>query len=701
MQGMAFGHHLETLHDGLTTFRHGEPVQVPLVATKIDISVESGLALVRTARTFRNAEDAPIEAVMTFPVGFDAVVTGLVATIDGRRLVGTAQEKADARETYEEAIDEGRLSILHEEVLRGIHILSVGALPPQAEVIVELEQAIPLVDAGGTPFLRLPMTVGQIYGTSPLLPTDDLVTAGGVRHHASLTVSVDKGRAVMGGHTLVPDEPRAILLDHAVELQIEGGAFGCRKGRAADGRVVEVCFEPAAAARAPLDLHVMVDRSGSTMSPVRDGGLSVWEAMRDGLASELAVLRPTDRITLWQFDDLCNCLGSARGEACAKLPAKLEGPDGGTELGNALRAALKNGAKDILVMTDGQTWAHMVEEFKGEDLRISAILVGPASLDANIGHLCALTGGQVLYAPGRDVASALRSAFAALRKPTAAVEGKISAKGPDHLTAMRGGVNIRATWSESNDKTQEQTGDAVGGFAAALSLPLLSTDQAEDWARAHSLCTHSTSLVLVDEVGVATQGFSRMRKVPVMQASMAFSVASPSSGSPRSFGQAMPNFSASSAPRRVAFGLPPRPTSLDMEPEATQPNLVSQPHRPKPEIKTPSVKDRLIQRILSRNKRKDIDPAASLFTGFAWDIHGDALLNGDVSSLSIEQIEAVMALAALLMTEARSQVHPIENISEASNLALGLIARRMEDRLADRFARRALKDAPPWVEARE
>ena len=700
MQCMAFGHHLETLHDGLTTFRHGEPVQVPLVATKIDISIEAGLALVRTARTFCNAEDAPIEAVMTFPVGFDAVVTGLVATIDGRRLVGTAQEKAEARETYEEAIDEGRLSILHEEVLRGIHILSVGALPPQAEVIVELEQAIPLVDAGGIPFLRLPMTVGQIYGTSPLLPTDDLVTAGGVRHHASLTVSVDKGRAVMGGHTLVPDEARAILLDHAVELRIEGGAFGCRKGRAADGRVVEVCFEPAAAARVPLDLHVMVDRSGSTMTPVREGGLSVWEAMRDGLASELAVLRPTDRITLWQFDHSCTCLGSARGEACAKLPAKLEGPDGGTELGNALRAALKNGAKDILVMTDGQTWAHMVEEFKGEGLRISAILVGPASLDANIGHLCALTGGQVLYAPGRDVASALRSAFAALRKPTAAVEGKISAKGPDHLTTMRGGVNIRATWSESNDKTQGQAGDAVGGFAAALSLPLLKTYQAEAWARAHSLCTHSTSLVLVDEAGEATEGFSRMRKVPLMDASVSFSVAPPSSAKHRSLGQAMPNFSASSAPRRVAFGVP-GPTSMDMEPEAAQPNHVSQRHRARPEIKAASIKDRIIKRLLSQNKRKDIDPAASLFTGFAWDIHGDALLNGDVSSLSIEQIEAVMALAALLMTEARSQVHPIENISEASNLALGLIARRMEDRLADRFARRALKDAPPWVEARE
>lgn len=150
---------------------------MPLMATAISIRVVSGLAFVRTTRCFRNGEENRIEAVMTFPVGFDAVVTGLVATIDGRRMIGVAKERAEARETYEAALDVGKLSVLHEEVLRGIHILSVGALPPGAEVLVELEQAVPLTDVGGVPFLRLPMTAGQLYWTSPLLPSDDFVTA--------------------------------------------------------------------------------------------------------------------------------------------------------------------------------------------------------------------------------------------------------------------------------------------------------------------------------------------------------------------------------------------------------------------------------------------------------------------------------------------------------------------------------------------
>jgi hypothetical protein len=57
--------------------------------------------------------------------------------------------------------------------------------------------------------------------------------------------------------------------------------------------------------------------------------------------------------------------------------------------------------------------------------RISAILVGNNSLDANIGHLCAMTGGQVFYAPGTDVASAINSSITSLQDhPTSPIPAK-------------------------------------------------------------------------------------------------------------------------------------------------------------------------------------------------------------------------------------------------------------------------------------
>jgi len=685
MQASALGHPLETLHDGLTTFCNGEAVPIPLVATAISVRVQSGLAFVRMTRTFRNAEGNPIEAVMTFPVGFDAVVTGLAATIDGRRMVGVAKERAEARETYESALDEGRLSVLHEEVLRGIHILSVGALPPGAEVEVELEQTVSLADVGGVPFLRLPMTAGQLYGTSPLLPSDDLVIAD-VRHVAQLSVTVDAGRAVLEGRTLAPEETKEILLDRALELRIEGGAFGSLDGIAADGRRVRMTLSPVGAGEVALDLHIIVDRSGSTNSPVREGTVSIWEAMRNGLAVELAALRSTDRLALWQFDSECQLLGVAGGATCAKLVDALEGPRGGTELAGAVRAAVAEGAKDILVLTDGQTWAHMVEDLKGEGLRISAILVGPRSLDANIGHLCAMTSGQVLYAPGRDVGAALRTAFAALRRPGAAARGEVDVVGPREVTALRGGVTLQAGWLDGPEVATAS--DAVGRFAAALALPLLPTETAEAFARAHSLCTHMTSLVLVDDAGEATEGFSRMRKVPLMSGRAELPVQAYMSREMLTDAVPFPTQGRLTAHRRVIdTALDKRTGFLELRRYAVPgaPTGSAEGRSDKGEKTTVSLRRRL--------------PDLSKFNGFAWDQHGDALLTGDLASLSGAQLAVVEDLALKLRAADPNLAMAPMDMATARRLALGLIADRTGGRMAERFARRALRGAPDWVRA--
>lgn len=114
---MTFGHRLEELTDGVTVFRDGVGKPMPLISTDFDIEISSGLAVVITTRTFCNREDVPIEAVLTMPVGFNAVVTGLSAQIDGRRLRAVAKSKTVARARYESAIDSGKMAVLHEEVL--------------------------------------------------------------------------------------------------------------------------------------------------------------------------------------------------------------------------------------------------------------------------------------------------------------------------------------------------------------------------------------------------------------------------------------------------------------------------------------------------------------------------------------------------------------------------------------------------------
>jgi len=465
------------------------------------------------------------------------------------------------------------------------------------------------------------------------------------------------------------------------------------QGRAADGRSVALSLKAVEGNDVDLDLHILVDRSGSTGSPVREGDVSVWQAMRDGLASELGEMRPSDRITLWQFDSDSQYLGTATGGDCASLPTMVEPPRGGTELAGAIRAALGRGAKDILVLTDGQTWAHMVEELKGEAARISAILAGPNSLDANIGHLCALTGGQVLYAPGRDVASTLRTAFAALRKPGSAVEGEVSSHGPEHLTALRGGVKIEATWLAAQEPEVDTTSDAIGRFASALSLPLLEAEAAETWARAHSLCTHSTSLVLVDDADEATEGFSRIRKVPLMDARI-FSQGSQDMMMSADFSPSCePQLARFSDRPSVRFGTNAMNTAESGQLASRKTFSADTPDGLMKKMR----KRETLPRSLAPAKEQKHNPYIVPFHGFSWDVYGDALLASDFSLLNSAQLDAVEKVAAQLLSDKRWQTSSADRDAQAKMFALGLIASCFSERVAERFSRRALNKAPGWV----
>lgn len=652
----AFGHSLETIHDGLTVFSDGRPMPVPLIDTMISVEIKAGLAVVHTRRRFANVEDKPIEAILVMPVGFDAVVTGLRAVVDDRVLVAVAKPKVKARDDYEAALDEGKLAVLHEEVLRGVHALSVGNLAPGKEVTVELEALVPMSAGVSGPYLRIPMTVGQLYGASPLAPVDDLVTSARVHHRAELTVTADAGVVLLNGRPIGGVEQ--IALDRAIELAVEGGGFGTHHGVAADGRQVRVDLRQVAAGAGRLGLAVLVDHSGSTGSRAEGPrGLTIWEAMRDGLRLELGRLCGDDRIALWEFDDDCRQIGEAAGPDAARLVSKLKKPNGGTELHRAVSEAIRRGAKDVLVLTDGQTWASTLDALLASEARISAILVGPGSLDANIGQLCAMTGGQLFYAPGDDVAASLSLAFAALRSAGRAVEGMPVGGSPERVAALRGGVEISASWS---DAMELRSADAIGRFAAALALPLLGAEAVEDFARAHGLCTHRTSLVLIDEAGETVEGMAQQRKVPLMALA---SMDRMDSVLPLSMSTSRSPLSASLAdPPQPSFPRPPKPVSaLSLRfPEAA----IDVTSLPVP-----------------------VEEIRNLFAATRWDMLGDELLVGDHRGLSDAQRDVLQELARLseIISFARAERTMPETV------ALALIADLIDDRIGRRFVKRALK----------
>ena len=130
--------------------------------------------------------------------------------------------------------------------------------------------------------------------------------------------------------------------------------------------------------------------------------------------------------------------------------------------------------------------------------RFSVVLVGEDSLEANVGHLAALTGGEIFVSAGADLAEVLNAALLSLRTKHHAIS-PITGK-PQHISVRRAGMTLTAKWQEAEDLMEETVERrAVAALAASLALPALDTESAARFAETEGLVTHLTSLVLVDE----------------------------------------------------------------------------------------------------------------------------------------------------------------------------------------------------------
>ena len=520
---------------------------VALVAMDIGITLTGGLAVVETKRSFRNDEAATIEALLSLPVPVHAAFFGLTAKIDGRILKGIAQAREEARETYEEAVSEGKTAVLHEELLRGVHALSVGNLAPGGMIEVTTRWADTLRSAAAScGRLRIPMTVGDVYGISDLPETDELTHGDGLKS-VSLSIRHDAGAIRLATGALRASRD-GVLVGEApanapIDIEFEGWKPGVLKSKAWDGRDVSLHIEAAETGEEPVHAAVLVDHSGSMSSPCEgDSGhyVSKHEAVRNGLRALTEELRETDRISLWEFDNSCNPvdrgLAASPGEFSQAIE-KLTLPCGGTEIGGAIdRVFAETDPCDVLLITDGKSYALDVHRLAQEGRRIFVVLVGEDSLEANVGHLAALTGGDIHFSFGADVDTALHAALQGMRTKRMAQEQGTPAGGqlPESVCAIRGNVRMSVAWSGKPVKAaseRDTLSEGVAAYAASLALPSLSEATARKLAVGESLVTHLTSLVLVDEEGPLQEGLPVTRKVdlptPRTAGDVAYDIASP------------------------------------------------------------------------------------------------------------------------------------------------------------------------------
>ncbi|MBV1706729.1 MAG: VWA domain-containing protein [Hyphomicrobiales bacterium] len=622
----------------------------------MQVLIRGGLALVTREQRFRNGEEISIEATITFPVPVHATLCQLSAQIGGRLLMARAQPRKGARETYERAVDEGKTAILHEELVRGVHMLSITHIPPDEEIKVSHTWIVPLApQCEGKALLRIPVTLGDIYGCSPFSDADNLVTSPRVVHEAE--IEVDAGGANAKVRDLAEGETKR-LLNAPIDIEVSGDIWGANQGLAADGRTVTVTVAPAAAGEVEIAAAVLVDRSGSMASRVslrgRRGEFTKHQAVKAGLTKAAQTLKARDQVELWQFDNSCECISGPEIQL-AQAVEKLEEPKGGTEIGGALATVIdRSAAREIILVTDGLSHALDVQALANSGRRFTVVLVGDDALEANVGRLAALTGGEIFLVTGEgDPAEAVRLAIASARRP--ALDFAITSWPLDKASTFIGGALMKVEWSHEQVSSEPSAlGPAIGALAAAIALPRLREEQAVTVATDHGIVCHLTSLVLVDEASAVQEGLPAQRKVPLMRAT------APDEGISCCL----------QAPAREV-----RPMMMRSMPAAMAPPVPGAPS------------------FLRRNAAKmEASSLAALASRIDWGRDPEALRRGELGQLPAEIADRVMEAAVLPEVLALSRLG-----RNGAAIVLALMAKSlgMWKRSAARLARSVLKGLDP------
>lgn len=398
---------------------------VLLQGANVRVDIRDYLARTRMEYHFYNCEDVNIEAVYTFALPIDGVLTDLGIVIGQRELKGIAVEKRKAQERYEDAISEGDSPIMLERLGSGLYSLNIGNIMPGEKAVISVEFLEVLSPKGDEVRYELPTTLAPLYGDPAgrglaphQIPGHSLMADNSFSLQACIegclattdilipvhktVITRDAGRVEISLSAETTAMDRDFILAFSSESLPRSFAVSFPdKG----GHVVLAGFTPKFSAPAPArSIKIVVDCSGSM------GGESILQA-RKALLRTLDRLRPEDHFNIILFGSFCTALFNRQEpadathlEAAITLTRSMDANMGGTEMGNALEKALNSASpagmlEDILLITDGQVWdmGAVPGKLAKKRHRVFCIGVGSAVERSVLSALSSKTGGIAIF----------------------------------------------------------------------------------------------------------------------------------------------------------------------------------------------------------------------------------------------------------------------------------------------------------------
>jgi Ca-activated chloride channel homolog len=390
---------------GLVAVIESKRIVLPLKGVECDFSIQAGTVEVCLTQIFRQENPKPLDCDYLFPLPADASVYCCEADINGRIIRATVRERAEAVKLAAEKKAEGNRVVLVESERENLFTLTLNNLQPDDLILIKLKYIQPLRLLADMPSVEIPFCPGIHY-----IPGNPLIRS-------------NRGRGVMDDTDQVPDasrispvrvdkeHPDAAFIEirgtldakfveaaslispsHNIISRLDGENLTVRlsdkdevpdrdlvlrwkenepetvtsrawiqKREHESYALVEIRAPKASAGtESPMDFYFLVDRSGS-MQGIK------WEKAALAVQSCVRTLGKSDRAMITLFGTHTNdfaeqplspnqLLADPNLQNLTQMP-----PDGGTELGNALRHVLDisvlhsaNRQKTLILITDAQ-----------------------------------------------------------------------------------------------------------------------------------------------------------------------------------------------------------------------------------------------------------------------------------------------------------------------------------------------------------
>ena len=393
---------------------------------------------------YHNSSAANLETVYTFPLMPDAVLLGLEVIIGDRHLFGVSVPVAEARHSYEQALEDGNSAVMLEKATDGLYTVNIGNLLAGESACIRYQYAQPIGTKNGTMRITIPTTVPPRYGNSAAqlqphqAPESDVlaeypfrlsVHIEGESNPAVITSPTHKTTLSRAEDGITINFPAAYLDRDAVIMVKRAQQTTVYLAETSAGRIA---YAPVVASlpeeRGPLaarSLRLVIDCSGSM------AGASILSARR-GAMRAIETLTEADEFSITRFGSrfehyrarLLKVSFDTRAQALRYLQS-TDATLGGTEMQSALMAASQLVAEstrsDVLLVTDGEIWEidALVRFARDAGLRYFIVGVGFSPSHENLSQLAECTGGAyVAVTPGEDIEQAIVDVMTRIKQPS-------------------------------------------------------------------------------------------------------------------------------------------------------------------------------------------------------------------------------------------------------------------------------------------